>query len=266
MAGSVAAFAASCVSGGGGGGGGGGGSGSGSVIGGDQKNSKSPSKSPPSKCSSGELAELAASLWNRARVCPSCGKACAVNLTACNGCGSEALRDAPIKRTENVVAGFVYGVEETNTGTRLALSLRLEEPTLLVYDDLPSRSACHLNAVPRTAASRTGAGCSCGRGGRFGCCLGWRMAPGEPSGARTSPARRGAAPCFGAAALAAEVVVVGGGGALGKAAAAAAATAAAAAAAAAAAGATSKRAIPTPTSTPTPTPTMQLFDPTRLWR
>ena len=102
----------------------------------------------------GSLAEFAATLpadvapqmWNRAKICPECSKACAVTLVSCNGCGA-SLAAAEVTATENVVMGFVYGV---GRGAKFALrlSLRHESADTLVYDDPLARSTCHLNAVP----------------------------------------------------------------------------------------------------------------------
>lgn len=89
---------------------------------------------------------LAAQFRNEARSCPGCGKSCATILPFCNGCG-RGLADAPVQFTENVCMAFVYGIER---GSRfpLGLSLRLETPDVIVYDDLLSRGSCHLNAIP----------------------------------------------------------------------------------------------------------------------
>ena len=92
---------------------------------------------------------IAQQMWNRARVCPQCGKACAVIMVKCNSCGSDALADAPEAQTPNVITGFIYGVAYATSPTApLALSLRREEEQILVYDDMLARSTCHLNAVP----------------------------------------------------------------------------------------------------------------------
>ena len=89
---------------------------------------------------------VSAQMWNRSKKCPACGKINAVTMTACNGCG-HGLVDVPESKTENVPMGFVYGVAKTERFP-LKLSLRLEEPTTLVYDDPLARSTCHLNAIP----------------------------------------------------------------------------------------------------------------------
>ena len=92
--------------------------------------------------------QIAEQMWNRARVCPECGKACAVTMRVCNACGSHALAAAPEARTPNVICGFIYGVASSSSSSSLALSLRREEERVLVYDDMLARSTCHLNAVP----------------------------------------------------------------------------------------------------------------------
>ena len=91
-------------------------------------------------------ASVSAQMWNRSKKCPSCGKINAVTMVACNGCGF-TLTDVPESKTENVPMGFVYGVARTERFP-LKLSLRLEDPTTIVYDDPLARSTCHLNAVP----------------------------------------------------------------------------------------------------------------------
>ena len=91
-------------------------------------------------------AEVAAQMWNRSKKCASCGKINAVSMVACNGCG-HSLVDAPEVFTENVPMGFVYGVAKTDRFP-LKLSLRLQEESVLVYDDPLARSTCHMNAIP----------------------------------------------------------------------------------------------------------------------
>jgi len=90
--------------------------------------------------------ELVHQMRNCAKKCGSCGKSNATILAFCNGCGQD-LRDVEEEYTENVCMGFVYGIEH---GCRypLTLSLRAEEPHVLVYDDLLARGSCHLNAIP----------------------------------------------------------------------------------------------------------------------
>jgi hypothetical protein len=102
----------------------------------------------------GTIAEFASSvgdtvgaqMWNRSKKCPACAKVNAVTMTACNGCG-QSLIEEPEGKTENVPMGFVYGVAKAERFP-LKLSIRLEEPTMLVYDDPLARSTCHLNAIP----------------------------------------------------------------------------------------------------------------------
>ena len=93
----------------------------------------------------GEAQSIAAQMANQAKVCGACGKNCA-DIPTCNGCGA-SLASTPLKSTENVVMGFVYGVAKTEKGP-LPLSLRYEDAQSIVYDDPLARSAVHLNAVP----------------------------------------------------------------------------------------------------------------------
>eukprot|EP00931_Biecheleriopsis_adriatica_P006068 TRINITY_DN107526_c0_g1_i1.p1 TRINITY_DN107526_c0_g1~~TRINITY_DN107526_c0_g1_i1.p1 ORF type:complete len:438 (+),score=82.06 TRINITY_DN107526_c0_g1_i1:24-1337(+) len=90
--------------------------------------------------------DLIEQMRNVAKKCAGCGKSCATILPFCNGCDRD-LRDATEEYTENVCMAFIYGIE---SGARypLALSLRLEEENVLVYDDLLARGSCHLNAIP----------------------------------------------------------------------------------------------------------------------
>ena len=57
--------------------------------------------------------QIAEQMWNRARVCPECGKACAVTMRVCNACGSHALAAAPEARTPNVICGFIVSLTMT---------------------------------------------------------------------------------------------------------------------------------------------------------
>lgn len=91
--------------------------------------------------------QISEQLWNRAKKCPGCDKSCATMLCFCNGCGRD-LSEAPEVATENVCMGFVYGVARSNSGRALGLSLRLQRPDVLVYDDLLARGSCHLNGIP----------------------------------------------------------------------------------------------------------------------
>ena len=85
-------------------------------------------------------------MWNQAKMCPKCGKQCAVTLMACNSCDF-SLADVGITQTENILMGFVYGCARS-LKFPLKLSLRAETPETLVYDDLLARSTVHLNSIP----------------------------------------------------------------------------------------------------------------------
>ena len=90
--------------------------------------------------------EVGAQMWNRSKKCGACGKINAVTMVNCNGCGA-SLAQTPETATENVPMGFVYGVAKTKNFP-LKLSMRLQEPTMLVYDDPLARATCHMNAIP----------------------------------------------------------------------------------------------------------------------
>ena len=63
-------------------------------------------------------------MWNSAKICMACGKACATTLDHCNRCGA-SLAAVPVTATENVVMGFVYGVARA-AKFELKLSLCVE--------------------------------------------------------------------------------------------------------------------------------------------
>ncbi|CAE7356202.1 unnamed protein product [Symbiodinium natans] len=91
-------------------------------------------------------AELGRYLYNDVKVCVQCLRPCAYSQKLCQGCGSQ-LESVPVTQTENVLMGFVFGVERT-TKFPLTISLRRQTPDVIVYDDLLAMSSCHLNALP----------------------------------------------------------------------------------------------------------------------
>ena len=78
---------------------------------------------------------------NLVKVCPSCKKSCAKSSDACNNCKTN-LSDQPLQVNPNVLMAFVYGIE------RFVTSIRYQDDSFLVYDDLMQTTLIHLNAVP----------------------------------------------------------------------------------------------------------------------
>eukprot|EP00440_Ansanella_granifera_P055305 gb/GFBE01059955.1/.p1 GENE.gb/GFBE01059955.1/~~gb/GFBE01059955.1/.p1 ORF type:complete len:416 (+),score=73.30 gb/GFBE01059955.1/:1-1248(+) len=89
--------------------------------------------------------ELGKYLYNDVKVCAKCGRPCAWTQKACQGCGT-SLADVPISQTENVMMGFIFGVERT-TKLPLVISLRRQTENTMVFDDLLAMSSCHFNAL-----------------------------------------------------------------------------------------------------------------------
>ncbi len=90
---------------------------------------------------------LASQLRNVVRKCAHCGKANGFTMSECNGCNTPFPADQPRTHTENVFMGFVYGVARTDSFP-LSISVRMQTPELLVFDDPLALSACHLNVIP----------------------------------------------------------------------------------------------------------------------
>ena len=86
-------------------------------------------------------------LWNDIKMCPNCGKPNAYTMARCNACTHD-LSAVPMTKGENVFMAFLLGIEK---GERfpLAISLRCETETALVFDDLLSLAPCHLNVIPK---------------------------------------------------------------------------------------------------------------------
>jgi len=80
---------------------------------------------------------------NKVKVCPNCGKSCGFTLNACNNCATD-ISSQPLTRTNNALMGFVYGLRAFPT------SIRFENETNLVYDDLMQTTLIHLNSIPTT--------------------------------------------------------------------------------------------------------------------
>lgn len=90
--------------------------------------------------------DLARYLFNNVKVCVQCLRACAYSQKACQACGTP-LETVPVTQTENVLMGFIFGVEKTSKFP-LVISLRRQSIDAIVYDDLLAMSSCHLNALP----------------------------------------------------------------------------------------------------------------------
>ncbi|KAF4673911.1 hypothetical protein FOL47_009942 [Perkinsus chesapeaki] len=87
-----------------------------------------------------------AMLRNVVKICPVCGKACAVTLSNCNSCSAD-LTHVDESFTENALMSFALGIERTSKYP-LTVSVRDQSPSYLCYDDLLAVSPCHLNVIP----------------------------------------------------------------------------------------------------------------------
>ena len=81
---------------------------------------------------------------NKVKTCE-CGKANAYTMNDCNNCGA-SLSNVPISRTPNLFVGMILGV--ANAQFPLKISMRLEEQTVMVFDDMLAITNAHLLAVP----------------------------------------------------------------------------------------------------------------------
>ena len=81
---------------------------------------------------------------NKVKTCE-CGKANAYTMNDCNNCGA-SLSNVPISRTPNLIVGMIFGV--ANALFPLKISMRLEEQTVMVFDDMLAITNAHLLAVP----------------------------------------------------------------------------------------------------------------------
>lgn len=84
-------------------------------------------------------------LQNTVKVCAKCGKACAFTLASCNACGA-SLQNVPQSHSDNIFMGFIYGIAEGKF--RYKISMRVQTPEFLCFDDPLQCSPCHLNAIP----------------------------------------------------------------------------------------------------------------------
>jgi len=84
---------------------------------------------------------------NKVRKCPSCSKAVAFTLSHCNSCRAE-LSKVEISFTNNIFVGFMYGIQKGPFP--FTVSIRMQSPEYLVFDDLLALCPCHLNIIPTT--------------------------------------------------------------------------------------------------------------------
>ncbi|CAL1168851.1 unnamed protein product [Cladocopium goreaui] len=89
-------------------------------------------------------------LQNTVKVCAKCGKACALDerrkgTECCNACGA-SLQDVQQSHSDNIFMGFIYGIAEGKF--RYKISMRVQTPEFLCFDDPLQCSPCHLNAIP----------------------------------------------------------------------------------------------------------------------
>lgn len=82
---------------------------------------------------------------NLIKKCPQCGKPCAITMTNCNACNA-SLTEVETTKSPNLFVGFVFGVDKA--GFPLKISLRAEEPGLMVFDDPLAITRAHILAVP----------------------------------------------------------------------------------------------------------------------
>jgi len=89
--------------------------------------------------------ELRWQLQNIVRECPNCRKSNAFTLLSCNAC-STSLADVEISHTINIFTSFVLGIERGNFP--LVISMRYQDESFLLFDDILAMASCHLNCIP----------------------------------------------------------------------------------------------------------------------
>ncbi|CAK9071553.1 Uncharacterized protein SCF082_LOCUS35378 [Durusdinium trenchii] len=95
-----------------------------------------------------ENPQLESQAYNEIKKCGKCGKACAVTMTLCNGCGA-SLAEVPVSKSPNLFMAFIYGVEKVSaTGFPLKISMRLETRDIMVFDDPLAITRAHVLSVP----------------------------------------------------------------------------------------------------------------------
>jgi hypothetical protein len=84
-------------------------------------------------------------LRNRVKKCELCGKPNGFTLATCNQCG-HSLTATAISFTPNVFMGFVFGIAKAPFP--LTISIRAQDDSTIVFDDLLALSPLHLNVIP----------------------------------------------------------------------------------------------------------------------
>lgn len=84
-------------------------------------------------------------LSNKVKVCTSCRKPNAFTLDRCNQCGDD-LTNLAIGSSNNVFTGFMFGI--ARGPFPFTVSIRFQDESLLVMDDLLSLSPLHFNVIP----------------------------------------------------------------------------------------------------------------------
>lgn len=95
--------------------------------------------------SSSSSHRVSAMLHNRVKKCGLCGKPNGFTLSTCNQCG-HSLTSTEITNTPNVFMGFVFGIGKAPFP--LMISIRYQDESTIVFDDLLALSPLHLNAIP----------------------------------------------------------------------------------------------------------------------
>lgn len=83
-------------------------------------------------------------MWNLVKKCHNCGKPCAAVMSACNNCGAD-ISTLELTKVPNLFLCFIFGVDKT--AFPLRISMRLETPTMMVYDDPLAITPAHLLAT-----------------------------------------------------------------------------------------------------------------------
>ena len=82
---------------------------------------------------------------NTVKVCTKCGKSNAYTLLFCNGC-KESIQYEPIKTSINIFICFSLGIR--NAHIPLTISIRYQDVSILVFDDILAQGPIHFNAIP----------------------------------------------------------------------------------------------------------------------
>lgn len=85
-------------------------------------------------------------LFNDVKICPKCGKPCALSLIVCSAC-STSLENVAVSQSENQFTAFLFGVKAAQSGVPYTFSLRRETDKVLVFDDMLGLTPCHLNCI-----------------------------------------------------------------------------------------------------------------------